>query len=101
MVFVDHDEVAVTFALKQNYTLYNGCTFGSDPTTDPCLEDYIDSGHENLYAFGPAAFHMPYKTDDSLEDPDMDIYWIPGNFPGFIRGTCLDGCSRTVAHSLE
>ena len=86
---VDHDEIATTWELKQNYSLFSGCTFGSDPSTDPCLQFYVDSGHQNLYAFGAGVFHMPYKSDESLEDPDMMLYWLPGNFPGFVRGSFI------------
>ncbi|KAL1752828.1 hypothetical protein FB107DRAFT_277338 [Schizophyllum commune] len=64
---------------KNNYTLLNGCTYGSDPATDPCLADYI-STHENVYGMGIINLHM------SLEDPEIDIYWGLTYFPGFRRG---------------
>ncbi|KAI0031548.1 hypothetical protein K488DRAFT_51831 [Vararia minispora EC-137] len=81
-----HDEIATTWTLKSNFSLFNGCTFGSDPSTDPCLQYWLESNHQNLYSFGSAIFHAPYKTDDSLSDPDMMHYWLPANFPGFVRG---------------
>ncbi|KAJ7111937.1 hypothetical protein C8R44DRAFT_563125, partial [Mycena epipterygia] len=36
----DHDEVANIWTLKQNYTLFNGCTVLYTPETDPCLEQW-------------------------------------------------------------
>ncbi|KAL1704681.1 hypothetical protein EV121DRAFT_291132 [Schizophyllum commune] len=81
----DHDEVSTSWLFKNNYTLLNGCTYGSDPATDPCLADYIAT-HENVYGLGIINLHMPYKSDESLEDPDIDIYWGLTYFPGFRRG---------------
>jgi len=39
--------------MKKDWRLYDGCTFGSDPATDPCLKDWIENGRNNLYANGP------------------------------------------------
>ncbi|TRM64103.1 hypothetical protein BD626DRAFT_265448 [Schizophyllum amplum] len=82
--FLDHDEISTTWLLKDNHTLVNGCTFGSDPATDPCLADYLAT-RKNIYGLGIAIGHITYKSDDSLEEPDMDIYWAPAYFPGFVR----------------
>ncbi|KAL1680111.1 hypothetical protein EV122DRAFT_276531 [Schizophyllum commune] len=82
---IDHDEVSTSWVFKNNYTLLNGCTYGSDPATDPCLADYVAT-HENVYGLGIINLHMPYKSDESLEDPDIDIYWGLTYFPGFRRG---------------
>ncbi|KAI5828533.1 hypothetical protein K523DRAFT_387842 [Schizophyllum commune Tattone D] len=82
----DHDEVRTSWLFKNNYTLLDGCTYGSDPATDPCLADYVAT-HENVYGLGIINLHMPYKSDESLEDPDIDIYWGLAYFPGFRRGT--------------
>ncbi|KAL1716590.1 hypothetical protein EV715DRAFT_293071 [Schizophyllum commune] len=81
----DHDEVSTSWLFKNNYTLLDGCTYGSDPATDPCLADYVAT-HENVYGLGIINLHMPYKSDESLEDPDIDIYWGLTYFPGFRRG---------------
>ncbi|KAL1686506.1 hypothetical protein GGG16DRAFT_117829 [Schizophyllum commune] len=81
----DRDEVSTSWLLKDNYTLFNGCSYGSDPATDPCLSEYTAT-HENLYGLGFIALQMPYKSDESLEDPDMDLYWGFTYFPGFKPG---------------
>ncbi|KAI4519917.1 hypothetical protein K525DRAFT_204955, partial [Schizophyllum commune Loenen D] len=89
----DHDEVSTSWVFKNNYTLLNGCTYGSDPATDPCLADYVAT-HENVYGLGIINLHMPYKSDESLEDPDIDIYWGLTYFPGFRRGTYHVPCAQ-------
>ncbi|EEB92432.1 hypothetical protein MPER_09058 [Moniliophthora perniciosa FA553] len=37
-----HDEIAVIWRMKQNFSVFNGCTFGSDPDQDPCLKAWRD-----------------------------------------------------------
>ncbi|ESK87943.1 choline dehydrogenase [Moniliophthora roreri MCA 2997] len=82
----DHDEVAVIWRMKQNFSLFNGCTFGSDPEQDPCLKAWRDEGRANIYSFGAALQAFTYKSNSEYEDPDMLTYVATGYFPGFIRG---------------
>ncbi|KAG6915224.1 hypothetical protein DXG01_012643 [Tephrocybe rancida] len=82
----DHDEVSVIWHLKQNYTLFNGCTFLSDPNKDPCLQDWIDSNHRNLYAFTTTIDAIITKSTPDRSDPDVMTYFTPAFFPGFFRG---------------
>ncbi|KAG6815548.1 hypothetical protein H0H87_000631 [Tephrocybe sp. NHM501043] len=82
----DHDEVSVIWNLKQNYTLFNGCTFLSDPKKDPCLQDWIDSNHRNLYAFTTTIDAIITKSTPERADPDVMTYFTPAFFPGFFKG---------------
>ncbi|KAJ6561800.1 hypothetical protein B0H19DRAFT_1233669 [Mycena capillaripes] len=82
----DHDEVANIWTLKQNHTLFNGCTVLYTPEDDPCLEFWIESGHQNLYSFGAALFMMMSRSAPAQPSPDVMIYWAPAYFPGFVRG---------------
>ncbi|KAJ7751949.1 hypothetical protein DFH07DRAFT_1032145 [Mycena maculata] len=82
----DHDEVANIWTLKHNYTLFNGCTILYTPETDPCLEYWTESGHQNLYSLGAALFMLMSKSLPTLPAPDMMIYWVPGFFRGFFPG---------------
>ncbi|KAJ7859302.1 hypothetical protein B0H14DRAFT_3630110 [Mycena olivaceomarginata] len=82
----DHDEVASIWSLKENYTLFDGCTFLYAPEDDPCLEYWATSGHANLYSFGPALFTTMSRTTPDSVEPDMLTYWVPAYFPGFFRG---------------
>ncbi|KAG6828266.1 hypothetical protein H0H92_008609 [Tricholoma furcatifolium] len=79
----DHDEVSVIWLLKNNYTLFNGCTFLSDPSEDPCLQDWITSDHENLYAFTTTVDAIITKSTPNRTDPDVLTYFTPAFFPGY------------------
>ncbi|KAJ6561960.1 GMC oxidoreductase-domain-containing protein [Mycena capillaripes] len=82
----DHDEVANIWTLKQNHTLFDGCTVLSTPEEDPCLKFWTDSGHQNLYSFGALLSMVILKSAPTLPEPDVMIYWIPAYFRGFIHG---------------
>ncbi|KAJ6507740.1 alcohol oxidase [Mycena vitilis] len=82
----DHDEVSSIWTLKQNYSLYEGCTILYSPESDPCLKFWTESGHQNLYSFGAALFMMMFKSVPALPAPDMLIYWVPGYFRGIFPG---------------
>ncbi|KAK7047393.1 hypothetical protein VNI00_006624 [Paramarasmius palmivorus] len=79
----DHDEIAVIWKMKQNFSLLDGCTFGSDPEQDPCLKAWRDEGRANIYSFGPAFQTFTYKSDPGYQDPDILTYIVPGYFEGF------------------
>ncbi|KAJ6607869.1 GMC oxidoreductase-domain-containing protein, partial [Mycena sp. CBHHK59/15] len=82
----DHDEVANIWTLKQNHTLFNGCTVLYTPEDDPCLKFWTESGHQNLYSFGAALFFAMNKSAPGLPDPDIMTYWAAGSFRGFFHG---------------
>ncbi|KAG6916041.1 hypothetical protein DXG01_008665 [Tephrocybe rancida] len=83
---VDHDEIAVNWRLKNNFTLIDGCTFLSDPAKDPCLQKWLSSGHRNAYAFAGAIDVLLTQSSPSLPAPDILTYFSPVLFPGFVRG---------------
>ncbi|KAJ6507702.1 hypothetical protein C8R47DRAFT_55345 [Mycena vitilis] len=82
----DHDEVANIWALKQDHALFNGCTVLYSPEEDPCLDFWIESGHQNMYSFGAGLAMMMSKSVPALPDPDIMIYWLPGFMRGFFHG---------------
>ncbi|KAJ7168657.1 GMC oxidoreductase-domain-containing protein, partial [Mycena filopes] len=83
---IDHDEVANIWTLKQNYTLFNGCTVLYTPEDDPCLKFWAESGHQNLYSLGAALFMNMTKSVPCVPAPDIMTYWVPGFFRGFFPG---------------
>ncbi|KAK6991904.1 choline dehydrogenase [Favolaschia claudopus] len=83
---VNHDEVANIWTLKQNHSLFAGCTVLSDPKQDPCLEYWIESDHQNLYSFGAALTMIMLKSSPAQPQPDMMLYWAPAFFRGFVPG---------------
>ncbi|KAG6876710.1 hypothetical protein C0992_012048 [Termitomyces sp. T32_za158] len=86
IVSADHDEVAVNWLLKDNYTVFNGCTFLSDRAEDPCLAYWQDHNHENGYAFSGLINAVITKSSSSLPAPDVLTYYSPVFFRGFFRG---------------
>ncbi|KAL0580776.1 hypothetical protein V5O48_001241 [Marasmius crinis-equi] len=82
----DHDEIAVIWSLKHNFTLFKGCSFGSDPEQDPCLKAWRDEGRSNLYSLGVLLEGFTFKSSPEYPYPDMMIYVAPVYFPGFVRG---------------
>ncbi|KAJ7494445.1 hypothetical protein B0H11DRAFT_936759 [Mycena galericulata] len=82
----DHDEITVIWKLVDNFKLLAGCLFLSDPAQDPCLEDWIQSDHMNVYAFDPILDVIVTKSNESLAVPDLFTYIAPAYFQGIFRG---------------
>lgn len=72
--------------MKENYTLLDGCTYLYTTQTDPCLQAWETSGHQNVYAFGPALFTIMANSISNITQPDLFTYWLPGYFQGFFHG---------------
>ncbi|KAF5378861.1 hypothetical protein D9615_006948 [Tricholomella constricta] len=60
--------------------------FLSDPGQDPCLRDWLQSNHENLYAFSGVINAVLTQSSPTLPAPDILTYFLPVSFPGFFRG---------------
>ncbi|KAJ7602933.1 choline dehydrogenase [Mycena polygramma] len=82
----DRIEMTVVWEVKRNYTLFQGCTFGDSMGADPCLKEWANGGHENVYSSGPAVWAHVYKSDPSLEYLDVWSMWGPGSFRGYFKG---------------
>ncbi|KAJ7491105.1 alcohol dehydrogenase [Mycena latifolia] len=82
----DHDEISIVWKLKDDFKLFDGCTFLSEPAQDPCLEDWIQSDHENIYSFNPVLDVIITKSTESLAVPDVFTYVAPAYFEGIFRG---------------
>ncbi|KAJ7184484.1 putative choline dehydrogenase [Mycena filopes] len=82
----DHDEVAIIWKLKRDFKLFAGCTFLSDPAQDPCLGDWINSNHMNVYSFNPVLAVTVHKSNESLVAPDVFTYIAPAFFKGIFPG---------------
>ncbi|KAJ7799744.1 hypothetical protein B0H14DRAFT_3491304 [Mycena olivaceomarginata] len=82
----DRIEMTVIWELKKNYTLFDGCTFQDSEATDPCLKEWAQGGHENVYSSGPAVWAHVYKSDPALEYLDVWSMWGPGAFRGYFKG---------------
>ncbi|KAG9079749.1 hypothetical protein FRC06_007511 [Ceratobasidium sp. 370] len=81
----DRVEMTIVWRLKQNHTLLNGCLFG-DTFADPCLKEWAQGGHKNVYSSGPAVWAHAYKSSSSLPYLDVWSMWGPGAFKGYFPG---------------
>ncbi|KAF7361223.1 Choline dehydrogenase [Mycena sanguinolenta] len=82
----DRIEMTVVWEMKDNFTLFDGCTFQDSTSDDPCLEEWIEGGHENVYSSGPAVWAHVYKSNETLEYLDVWSMWGPGSFRGYFKG---------------
>ncbi|KAJ7743936.1 choline dehydrogenase [Mycena maculata] len=82
----DRIEMTVIWELKENYTLFEGCTFQDNMADDPCLEAWANDGHTNLYSSGPAVWAHVYKSNETLDYLDVWSMWGPGAFHGYYKG---------------
>ncbi|KAJ7253373.1 hypothetical protein B0H12DRAFT_596573, partial [Mycena haematopus] len=82
----DHDEISVIWDLENDFKLLEGCTFLSDPAQDPCLEDWLESDHMNIYGFSPVLDVIITKSNEALAVPDIFTYTTPAYFEGIFRG---------------
>ncbi|KAK7035857.1 choline dehydrogenase [Favolaschia claudopus] len=82
----DHDEIAIIWNLTENFKLLQGCKFLSDPAQDPCLEDWLQSDHMNIYGFTPVLDVIITKSNENFAVPDVFTYAAPAYFGGIFRG---------------
>ncbi|KAJ6500686.1 alcohol oxidase [Mycena sanguinolenta] len=82
----DHDEIVVIWDLVDDFKLLEGCTFLSDPAQDPCLEDWLETDHMNIYGFSPVLDVIITKSNEALAAPDIFTYLAPAYFEGIFRG---------------
>jgi choline dehydrogenase len=89
--------VSHIWELEQNHTIFNNCTVLYTTETDPCLEQWIEDDHRNLYGLGGPLWFQMTKSSPSLPEPDVLIYWLPGWFSGFHHGF---GDALAAAHNV-
>ncbi|KAJ7147501.1 choline dehydrogenase [Mycena crocata] len=82
----DRIEMTVVWKLKQTYTLFADCTFQDSMAADPCLKEWANGGHDNLYSSGPAVWAHAYKSNAALPYLDVWSMWGPGAFRGYFKG---------------
>ncbi|QRV82826.1 GMC oxidoreductase [Ceratobasidium sp. AG-Ba] len=95
----DRIEMTIVWRLKQNHTILNGCLFG-DTFTDPCLKEWSEQGHKNVYSSGPGVWAHAYKSSSSLPYLDVWSMWGPGAFKGYFRGYPAD-LSQNIGNSFN
>ncbi|CAK5279228.1 unnamed protein product [Mycena citricolor] len=95
----DHDEITIIWNLTQKFKFFDGCTFQSNRSTDPCLADWLDSGHHNIYSFDPVLNAFLTTSDPGLSAPNMFTYLSPVCVKGIVPNFAEDAYSHPNALS--
>jgi hypothetical protein len=48
--------MTTVWQMKKNFRIEEGCKYGPDPETDPCLKNWIENGRKNVYGSGAAIY---------------------------------------------
>ncbi|KAG8926720.1 hypothetical protein FRC02_008712 [Tulasnella sp. 418] len=94
----DRVEETTVFHLKKDHRVFANCTFGYDPETDPCLNEWYTGGRKNLYSAGAALWAWSYKSNASLPYRDVWNFWGPAQFLGYYKGWGED--ARKVKNAM-
>lgn len=81
----DRYEVGIVSKTRGEFSLLRPCTFGEDPETDECLEEWMNEG-TGPYASNGGAIAIIKRSSRELPDPDLFIFGVPGKFAGYEPG---------------
>lgn len=94
----DRYEQTIITESPTNFTLTDGCTFGTDPARDPCLRKWLDGGSvtaKGVYASNGIALGIIKKSSVAEgADPDLIITGGPASFPGYYPGWADDAIAK-------
>lgn len=80
----DRYEVGVVTELDEPLDLLKNCTWGAEG--DPCMQDYEIDGKKSVYATNGVLISIFKRTHKELENPDLCILGLPGDFRGYYPG---------------
>lgn len=80
----DRYEVGIISELSKDFAALKGCTFGTDPATDPCLAKWQKG--QGPYAANGTTVAIVVKSSPELPDPDLFVFGLPGYFKGYEPG---------------
>ncbi|KAM0345994.1 hypothetical protein ACHAPU_006048 [Fusarium lateritium] len=81
----DHYEITVQGNTPENFTSFDGCTFGLFTDEDPCVDRWqapVDGDH-GIYSSSGLAASMFYKSSASKDNFDIFAFGGPVNFRGY------------------
>jgi choline dehydrogenase len=84
----DRYEVGLVSAARREFGTLKPCTFGEDPATDPCLEDWENG--EGPYGSNGGVTTIIKRSSRDLPDPDLFIFGVPGKFAGYEPGYSVE-----------
>ncbi|MFP5384458.1 MAG: GMC family oxidoreductase [Bacteriovoracia bacterium] len=88
----DRYEVGVVTELNGPLELLKDCTFGE--SGDPCMVDYREKGKDSVYATNGVLISIFKKSRKELQDPDLCIFGVPGDFRGYYPGWSDDAYKK-------
>lgn len=84
----DRYEVGLVSSARKEFGTLKPCTFGEDPETDPCLEDWENG--EGPYRSNGGVTTIIKRSSRDLPDPDLFIFGVPGKFAGYEPGYSVE-----------
>ncbi|KAG5758326.1 hypothetical protein H9Q72_013534 [Fusarium xylarioides] len=95
----DHYEISVQGTIENNFTSFDGCTFGLYTDKDPCVDRWkapVDGDH-GIYSSSGLAASMFYKSSTAEKD-NFDIFAFGGpvNFRGYFPQYAVNA---TIEHN--
>ncbi len=79
----DRYEVGVVSEVDSDFSLLEGCNFGTTPT-DRCLEDWKNG--EGAYTSNGGVMGIVKRSRPELDQPDLFVFALPSNFRGYFPG---------------
>ncbi|KAF2174992.1 GMC oxidoreductase [Zopfia rhizophila CBS 207.26] len=95
----DHYEITVQGQTKDNFSAFNGCTFGFFGQDDPCLDRWQNPvlGDRGIYSSSGLAATMFYKsTATAMNEYDVFVFGGPVNFRGYFPQYSINA---TIEHN--
>lgn len=80
----DRYEVGVVSKARGDFATLADCTLGTDPSADPCLEDWENGS--GPYQSNGGVVTLVKRSSRELPDPDLFIFGVPGKFAGYEPG---------------
>ncbi len=81
----DRYEVGIVNKTRGEFSLLRLCSFGDDPQSDACLDEWANEG-TGPYASNGGAIAIIKRSSRELPDPDLFIFGVPGKFAGYEPG---------------
>ncbi|KAH8897856.1 choline dehydrogenase [Thozetella sp. PMI_491] len=93
----DHYEISVQGNVPSNWTAFDGCTWGFDNQSDPCVTRWENPvlGDHGVYSSPGLAATMFFKSNVSTNgDWDVFVFGGPVNFRGYFPGYSFNATSE-------
>lgn len=80
----DRYEVGLVSKLSSDLAILGDCTFDAEGKDDPCVDAWRRG--KGPYTSNGGILGIVWKSSDSVPDPDLFVFALPGNFRGYYPG---------------